>query len=262
MLYLKSLATCRPPTALKRPDRSKQCHCLQFAESASLASCITTKISFRVPMPLINRQTIKNKQHPDSCCAHTSKLLTSITLLYRSEKNMVCGSQESLLRPARLSTQVNLQTNLKTLAQAKIETKSSLKNSGLDVCFETKMAKITFLKTLKSLCVCFETKILKNSAWDPRKIFLLNMAILVSVAQSCFNRTCTRSPKTGVYKHFCWRVNFVQPDKKGWQGADHFLLLCFIFLKSTLKKRRFLAEDFFFLEIDFEKDEFFNWETF
>ena len=28
------------PTALRRPDRSKQCHCLQFA-SASLASCIT-----------------------------------------------------------------------------------------------------------------------------------------------------------------------------------------------------------------------------
>ena len=35
MLYLKSLATCRSPTALKRPDRSKQCHCLQFAHNAS-----------------------------------------------------------------------------------------------------------------------------------------------------------------------------------------------------------------------------------
>ena len=23
-------ASCRSPTALKRPDRSKQCHCLQF----------------------------------------------------------------------------------------------------------------------------------------------------------------------------------------------------------------------------------------
>ena len=30
MLYLKPLAFCRSPTALKRPDRSKQCHCLQF----------------------------------------------------------------------------------------------------------------------------------------------------------------------------------------------------------------------------------------
>ena len=26
----KPLASCRSPTALKRPDRSKQCHCLQF----------------------------------------------------------------------------------------------------------------------------------------------------------------------------------------------------------------------------------------
>ena len=32
MLYLKPLASCRSPTALKRPDRSKQRHCLQFAK--------------------------------------------------------------------------------------------------------------------------------------------------------------------------------------------------------------------------------------
>ena len=32
MLHLKPLAFCRSPTALKRPDRSKQCHCLQFAQ--------------------------------------------------------------------------------------------------------------------------------------------------------------------------------------------------------------------------------------
>ena len=27
---IRSLQCCRSPTALKRPDRSKQCHCLQF----------------------------------------------------------------------------------------------------------------------------------------------------------------------------------------------------------------------------------------
>ena len=32
MLYLKPLASCRSPTTLKRPDRSKQCHCLQFPQ--------------------------------------------------------------------------------------------------------------------------------------------------------------------------------------------------------------------------------------
>ena len=31
-LALKHLAFCRLPTAPKRPDRSKQCHCLQFAK--------------------------------------------------------------------------------------------------------------------------------------------------------------------------------------------------------------------------------------
>ena len=35
MLYLKPPATCWSPTALKKPDRSKQCHYLQFAQSAS-----------------------------------------------------------------------------------------------------------------------------------------------------------------------------------------------------------------------------------
>ena len=34
----------RSPTALKRPDRSKQCHCLQFCYCASLASCITIHV--------------------------------------------------------------------------------------------------------------------------------------------------------------------------------------------------------------------------
>ena len=32
MLYIKPLASCRSPTSLKRPDRSKQCHCLQFSK--------------------------------------------------------------------------------------------------------------------------------------------------------------------------------------------------------------------------------------
>ena len=30
------LDTCRSPTALKRPDRSKLCHCLQFAKCRNL----------------------------------------------------------------------------------------------------------------------------------------------------------------------------------------------------------------------------------
>ena len=32
MIYSKPLASCRSPKALHRPDRSKQCHCLQFAK--------------------------------------------------------------------------------------------------------------------------------------------------------------------------------------------------------------------------------------
>ena len=40
MLHLKPLATCRSSTSLKRLDRLKQCHCLQFAQCASLVSCI------------------------------------------------------------------------------------------------------------------------------------------------------------------------------------------------------------------------------
>ena len=43
MLELRPLATCRSSTALKRPDRLKHCHCLQFAQIASLASCITLR---------------------------------------------------------------------------------------------------------------------------------------------------------------------------------------------------------------------------
>ena len=42
MLYLKPLASYWSPTALKRPDRSKQCHCLQFAEC--IASLLFTQI--------------------------------------------------------------------------------------------------------------------------------------------------------------------------------------------------------------------------
>ena len=40
-VYLKPLASSRSPTALKRLCRSKECHYLQFALSASLAFCIT-----------------------------------------------------------------------------------------------------------------------------------------------------------------------------------------------------------------------------
>ena len=34
-----ALASCRLPTSLKRPDRSKQCHCRQFAQIASFVAC-------------------------------------------------------------------------------------------------------------------------------------------------------------------------------------------------------------------------------
>ena len=37
---LKPLASCRSPTALKRPDRSKQCQCLQFAK------CIASSLHY------------------------------------------------------------------------------------------------------------------------------------------------------------------------------------------------------------------------
>ena len=43
MFYLKPLATGQSPTALKRSDRLKQCHCLQFAQSVLLAPCITLR---------------------------------------------------------------------------------------------------------------------------------------------------------------------------------------------------------------------------
>ena len=43
---LEPLASCWSPTALKRPDRSKHCHCLQFAQSAFLASCTSEMICF------------------------------------------------------------------------------------------------------------------------------------------------------------------------------------------------------------------------
>ena len=44
ILHLSNaLTTQRLPTQLKRPDRWKQCHCLQSAQSASLAFCIASK---------------------------------------------------------------------------------------------------------------------------------------------------------------------------------------------------------------------------
>ena len=49
MLYYKPLASCRSPTALKRPDRSKQCHCLQFAKCiASLLHFFTNALNSRL----------------------------------------------------------------------------------------------------------------------------------------------------------------------------------------------------------------------
>ena len=38
MLHQKPLASCWSPTALKRPDRLKQCHCLQFAKCVASLS--------------------------------------------------------------------------------------------------------------------------------------------------------------------------------------------------------------------------------
>ena len=39
-LRTSALASCRSPTAPKRADKSKQCHCLQYGQSATQASCI------------------------------------------------------------------------------------------------------------------------------------------------------------------------------------------------------------------------------
>ena len=54
MLYLKSLAAYQSPSALKKPGRSQQYHCLQFAESASLfyyiMSLILLEFAARVPV--------------------------------------------------------------------------------------------------------------------------------------------------------------------------------------------------------------------
>ena len=41
MPHLQTLATCQSLAALKRSDRSKQCHWLQFAQSA-LLDCMTS----------------------------------------------------------------------------------------------------------------------------------------------------------------------------------------------------------------------------
>ena len=47
--FLKLLASFWSPTAFKRRNRSKQCHCVQFAQSALLGFCITLKlISLRI----------------------------------------------------------------------------------------------------------------------------------------------------------------------------------------------------------------------
>ena len=46
MLYLKPLATCRSGTALKRPDGSKQCHCLEFAYKLNCLATNSEGIAF------------------------------------------------------------------------------------------------------------------------------------------------------------------------------------------------------------------------
>ena len=42
MHYLKPLASSRSPTALTRPDRSKLCHCLQFAKLIKFIHYVTS----------------------------------------------------------------------------------------------------------------------------------------------------------------------------------------------------------------------------
>ena len=37
MLFRTIRSSCKSPTALKRPDRSKQCHCLQFAKCLNVS---------------------------------------------------------------------------------------------------------------------------------------------------------------------------------------------------------------------------------
>ena len=45
-LFKASSYFCRSPTALKKPDRSKQCHCLPFTQRASLAVVLLYSITF------------------------------------------------------------------------------------------------------------------------------------------------------------------------------------------------------------------------
>ena len=63
MVYLKLLATCRSSTALKRSVRSKQCHCLQIVQSASLPSCITLTSCF-----VLVFQTCINNSYVEQYC--------------------------------------------------------------------------------------------------------------------------------------------------------------------------------------------------
>ena len=58
MLYYKPLASCRSPSALKRPDRSKKCHCLQFAK------CIASLLHYyKLLLPSHEFRTIDRKKH-------------------------------------------------------------------------------------------------------------------------------------------------------------------------------------------------------
>ena len=59
MLYQKPLASYWSPTALKRPDRSKQCHCLQFAKVHPWPLALLFHTEFNILVKLLPEQIRK-----------------------------------------------------------------------------------------------------------------------------------------------------------------------------------------------------------
>ena len=83
MLYLKPLAIGGSPTAMKRLDRSKQCHCLQFAQN---------KISFPKRNLFVTEQLgLLNTYAVQVQIKQLSK--TKQALLLKQPKNMVFKSK-------------------------------------------------------------------------------------------------------------------------------------------------------------------------
>ena len=57
-----ALASCRSPTALKRPDKWKQCHCLQFAKCIDSLLHLLKKLIYTVTTILILQEKMVQKK--------------------------------------------------------------------------------------------------------------------------------------------------------------------------------------------------------